>query len=133
MSGKITPEQLRSNALTTVEVMHDRLNVDLTFDQAGVDWVDGYINRLRDRVPADQKWSLGGMLACFVGECIIQTYGGVWTENDGWWGIQITQKLWACPFTKVDKQFQTDAEGESVASFFSSIPALLVHLESEAG
>jgi hypothetical protein len=65
-----------------------------------------------------------------VGECISRTFGGEWVEKDGWWGVQVSERIWACPFAKVEKQFENGPE-DSVASFFTCIPVLDKHLAEE--
>ena len=126
------PEKLRLNADLVASTMREKLGVDLAFDRAGVEWVDGYIDRLGESYPAEKRRGLVDRLACFAGECIIRTCGGEWVQKEGWWGVQVSERLWACPFTKIDKQFENGAE-DSVASFFTSIPVLDRHLEKGAG
>lgn len=99
----------------------------MTFDQSGVEWIDGYINRLRESLAPDKRSGLTSTLASFVGECIIRTYGGTWAQKDGWWGVQVSGRIWACPFAKIEKQFQNGPE-DSVASFFTCISVLDKHL-----
>jgi len=125
----MVPDKLRANAELVVSTVRDNLQIQLTFDQAGVEWVDGYINRLR-AFPRERRSGLVSTLASFVGECIIRTFGGEWVEKDGWWGVQVSERIWACPFAKVEKQFDNGPE-DSVASFFTCIPILDKHLEDE--
>lgn len=121
------PDKLRANADLVVRLMRENLDTELSFDSAGVEWVDGYINRLRDSLAADKRSGLISTLASFVGESIIRTYGGTWVEQDGWWGVRVSERVWACPFAKIEKQFENGPE-DSVASFFTCIPILDKHL-----
>jgi hypothetical protein len=114
---------LRANADLVVRMIRERLDTELTFDRAGVEWIDGYISRLRDSLAPEKRSGLISTLASFVGECIIRTYGGTWVEKDGWWGVQVSERFWACPFVKIEKQFENGDE-DSVASFFTCIPIL---------
>lgn len=72
------PEQLRGNADVAVSTVREHFGVTLTFDHAGVEWVDGYINRSQERILADKDNLLAtiNVLASFVGEAIIRTFGG---------------------------------------------------------
>ena len=124
------PDQLRANADLVQRTVRENLETELTFDQTGVEWIDGYINRLRDSIGADKRSGLISTLASFIGECIIRTFGGTWVEKDGWWGVKVSERVWACPFAKVEKQFENGAE-DSVASFFRCIPILDKHLAEE--
>jgi hypothetical protein len=131
MSDEVSvPDKLRANADLVVRTVRQNLDTELTFDQAGVEWIDGYIDRLRDSIAAEKRSGLVSTLASFVGECIIRTYGGVWVEKDGWWGVQVSERIWACPFAKIQKQFENGPE-DSVASFFTCIPILDKHLDKK--
>jgi hypothetical protein len=122
------PEQLRANAEFLVATFRDELGRALAFDQSGIEWIDGYIERVRADFPAGRRAGLVSHLGAFVGECIIHSFGGVWVEQESWWGVQVTERFWACPFAKIDKQFENGAE-DSVASFFRCIPVLARHWE----
>jgi hypothetical protein len=124
------PDKLRANADLVVRTVRENLDTQLTFDQAGVEWIDGYIDRLRGSIAADKRSGLINTLAAFVGECIIRSFGGTWVEKDGWWGVEVSDRIWACPFAKIEKQFENGPE-DSVASFFRCIPILDKHLDEK--
>jgi hypothetical protein len=124
------PDKLRANADLVVRTLRDNLQVELGFDQAGVEWIDGYINRMRESLAVEKRSGLISTLASFVGECIIRTYGGAWVEEDGQWGVRVSDRIWACPFAKIEKQFDNGPE-DSVASFFTCIPILDRHLSEK--
>jgi hypothetical protein len=124
------PDKLRANADLVVRMFRENLDTELAFDRGGVEWIDGYIDRLRDSLPTEKRSGLISTLASFVGECIIRTYGGIWVEKDGWWGVQVSERIWACPFAKIEKQFENGPE-DSVASFFTCIPILDTHLHEK--
>ncbi len=125
------PEKLRANAAVIVATFRENLDTELTYDAAGVERVDAYIERMRVRMRPEERWGLVSTLASFVGECIIHTYGGQWVEKDGTWGVQVNERVWANPFGKVEKQFDNGPE-DSVAGFFRCIPALDQHLAQAA-
>jgi hypothetical protein len=112
--------------LKSPSTVGEHFGVALTFDRAGVEWIDGYINRSRERLIADADNLLAtiNVLASFVGECIIRTYGGTWVEKKGEWCVQVNEAIWACPFAKIEKQFRNGPK-ESVAGYFTLIPALM--------
>ena len=122
------PDKLRADADLVVRTVRENLGAHLTFDQAGVDWVDGYINRVRGNFAADKRSGLVGALGSFVGECIIRTFGGAWAEEDGRWGVRVSDRIWACPYAKIEKRFENGPE-DSVASFFRCIPLLDKHVD----
>jgi hypothetical protein len=103
------PDKLRANADLVVHTIRDGFDAELTFDRAGVDWIDGYINDLRGVLAADRRSAVVDRLASFVGECIIRTYGGIWVEQDGWWGVRVSERVWACPFAKIESSCPVNA------------------------
>jgi hypothetical protein len=123
------PEKFKFNADLVVQVIAENCSIHLAFDQSGVDWIDGYINRLRLSTSKDKHSAYVSTLASFIGECIIKTYGGSWIERDGSWGVQVNNRIWACPFAKVAKQFDNGPE-DSVKSFFSCIPIVDKHSDT---
>jgi hypothetical protein len=125
------PEKLRANAAVIVATFRENLDTELTFDAAGVERIDAYIERMRVRMRPQERWGLISTPASFVGECIIRTFGGQWAEKDGTWGVQVTERVWANPFGKVEKQFDNGPE-DSVAGFFRGISVLDQHIAQPA-
>lgn len=118
------PEQLRANADHVVRLFREQYNTALTCDQTGVECIDLFINHFREYLGAFDRAILRRMLAAFVGEAIIRTFGGAWVKKEGEWCVQVNEAIWACPFTKVAKQFKNGPK-ESVAGYFTLIPTLL--------
>jgi hypothetical protein len=124
------PDKLRAVAELVVRTFRDELQVELRFDQAGVEWIDGYINRMRDSLPAKERPGLISTLGSYIGECIIRTYGGAWVEKDGMWGVQVNDRIWACPFATIQRQFENGPD-DSVVAFFTFIPRFKRNLDKE--
>jgi hypothetical protein len=92
----------------------------LTYES--VEWVEGFIDRRRDRPDFDPEEidGLVGVLGSFLGACVIEATGGAWqcTDDDGW-SVRFPNGAVAFPFTKVRKQFREGTEGgESISSFY---------------
>lgn len=88
-----------------------------------VAWVDGYIERQRQRMDdPDAVSSLVSVLGSYLGEAIIKAAGGVWDvhERDEI-GVRFDNGDWCFPFSKVAKQFAcgTAESGESILSFYN--------------
>lgn len=131
MSDELTmPEQLCDTAERLIVTFREHMNKELTFDGESVEWIDGYIERMRPHFPADKRSGLVTSLGAFVRECMIRNYGGQWMERDGSWGVQVSKRIWACPFSKIEKQFENGSV-DSVASMFRCTPVLDKHLEEE--
>ena len=116
-------DRIQANAQLVVTWARDHLDTEVGFDEAGVCWLDGYIQRQHELGnPADRE-GLVSRLGSYLGECIIESYGGAWAEVDGSWCVRFDERNAACPFAKVGKQLEDGAE-DSVLSFFTLIPVL---------
>lgn len=122
MIDPTTREQILTNAELVVSTMAEQLDVELDFDEQGVAWLDGYIERNREAWASDVD-GLVSPLGSYLGECIVQTYGGDWAEVDGRIGVRFDEQNAAFPFSKVRKQIENGPE-DSVHSFFTAIPVL---------
>jgi hypothetical protein len=125
-------EGIRINADTVVRELGplSGLGTRFGFNRVSVEWVEGYIERLRDSGIFKQKEALENLtsvLGSFLGECIAQTYNGEWRNEDGRWGVYFSNKSTAFPFSKVVKQLTDGLEsGDSILGFFDMIPEVLL-------
>jgi len=117
--------QIRSNAELVRSIAREKLDVEVDYDEAGVRWLDQYINGQREAATQELKDRLPSTLGSYLGECIRLTYGGQWVQDPEFgWAVKINEKLSVFPFSKVRKQLASP-DGESVLGFFKTIPALL--------
>ncbi|HYH08778.1 MAG TPA: hypothetical protein VEK11_17120 [Thermoanaerobaculia bacterium] len=117
-------QHIRANAELVRRVAREELGETVDYDEAGVRWLDEYLNTQREVAVADVKERLPNTLGAFLGECIRQQYGGLWLNDPAMgWAVKISERLTVNPFGKVQKQL-TSAEGESVLSFFGTIKIL---------
>lgn len=116
----MTPlEMIRANADLFVQRARENLGVSLTIDRTGVEWLDGFLNRMRGHLSPQAETGMISVAGCFFGECLVRSQGGAWIEKSGEWHVQVTR---ACTisvnvFGKVQKQL-TNEDGESVLSMF---------------
>src|SRR5262245_3425447 len=96
-------DRIRANAALTMRVARDELDIELDFDEAGVEWLDGYVQRQHERGDPALRGKLTSTLGSFLGECIVHCFGGGWREVDGTWGIYFDDLNAAFPFAKVSK------------------------------
>jgi hypothetical protein len=119
--------EMRALAEHCVAVFREQGIADLRFDEAAVEWIDGYIERQRVNNSANLteefRQGLSNSLGAVVGECIIATYGGSWRSGEHGWAVAFDEKNAAFPCTKVYKHL-THGSGDSVLSFFKTIAAL---------
>ncbi len=117
-------EQIRHNAALVQSVARDELNVDVGFDRAGVEWLDGYVSRQHAQGDADTAAGLVSTLGSYFGECIVATFGGNWQEDEFGWGVRVGPDHTLYPFAKIEKHL-LDGDGDSVLAMFDTIPTVL--------
>jgi hypothetical protein len=113
-------EQWRALAEKFIAVMRSELNVELRYDEASVEWADGYIGRVRASVSEDSVAPISNLIGSFLGECVIANYGGRWRETENGTGVCFDGDNCVFPFAKVQKHF-LHGEGDSILSFYKTI------------
>ncbi len=116
-------ERIRANAELVVSLATQQLGETVGYDEAGVRWLDGYIQRQHEQGSPANRAGLVSTLGSFLGECIVRSFGGEWAEVDGAWCVRFDDRNATYPFAKVGKQLEHGAE-DSVLSFFAAIPVL---------
>ncbi len=117
-------EHIRANAELVLKLAQE-LGAEVGYNEAGVRWLNAYIDGQRQAASVEVKNKLPNTLGSYLGECIRQTYGGRWVKSpEGWWGVEVNEKLTAFPFNKVRKQLENE-DGDSVLGFFTAIPAIV--------
>jgi hypothetical protein len=97
------------------------------YDHDLVAWIDGFIERNRERFAEKDIDRVASMLASVVGECMIAVYGGSWVFNEkqGEWGIDLGEGLGtAFPASKIAKHLRNGSE-DSVLSFFEVVGIII--------
>ena len=125
-------EEYRAAAENVVSHVREDLGVELKYDEASIEWLDGYINRIRTQLKKEAFLGLATVLGAYVGETIIRTYGGEWTyfEQTKQWGIRFDDSNGAFPISKVYKQLE-NGESDSIFSFFTIIPKIREHINTQ--
>ncbi|MCW0456905.1 MULTISPECIES: hypothetical protein [Xanthomonas] len=118
-------DRLFANAELVRTVARDQLGVSVEYDEAGVQWLDRYIDGQRVGAADATKEKLPNTLGSYLGECIRQSFGGTWVQDlELGWGIRVNERITAFPFSKVRKQL-ADSDGESVLGFYKAIAAMV--------
>jgi hypothetical protein len=116
-------QAIKANAQFVVEQLRKLAGEWFGLNIESVEWVEGYIERLRSNTDFDES-SIGGLvntLGSFLGECIIAAAGGewLWVEAEQTWGISFPYNRMAFPFAKVHKQLVNGiVSGDSIVSFY---------------
>ena len=120
-------ELIRANAELVLREAREKLGQDVGYDEAGVRWLDGYIQRRHDSgAVGDDPSGLTNTLGSFLGECIAQSYNGRWQETEHGWAVIVDGDLAVFPFNKVHKHL-VDGAADSVLSLYTGVPALIAH------
>ena len=96
----------------------------LKYDSDSVKYLEGFIERQKTRFPGDEAKGLINSCGAFLGQCIIENYGGKWFhDNNGQVAISFDSQNMVYPFAKVNKQFTNGLE-DSVYSMYITIPSV---------
>lgn len=120
-------DKLRQNAELVIAQFKKLGHADFGYDSQSVGIIEEFIERQRTRADYNQnlKDGLVSTLGSYLGQCIIECYGGAWANKDGQWWVMFDGENGAAPFSKVSKQFDNGIElGDSVKGLFDSIPAV---------
>ncbi|WP_400192171.1 hypothetical protein [Hymenobacter sp. B81] len=113
-------EELR----TAAEAVRQQLNVS-AFDAVAVRALTDFIEQQRHEIEPGARAGVVNALGCFLGQCIINSFGGRWETNEhGVVGVQLGAHTFVRPFVHVDRQL-THGLVESVDGFYQSVPARL--------
>ncbi len=127
-------EMIQRNAQLVIDSTYQQFGVTLGYDEDSVEWLDEHIEQLRDKnYPANDIAMLVNVLGSFYGECIRRQFGGEWQEYKGGFMLAFANGQMVSPFGKIMKQFEKGASsGESVKSYYTSIPRLFPNLHKDS-
>lgn len=95
--------------------------IESVCSEEGLQKVERYLEGKSEGVQQQYVLNAGA----YLGECLIQTYGGEWIEHEpGVWGIKFNNDLVTFPIGKV-QEFVDDPTGDSFASLYASVPMII--------
>lgn len=102
----------RATAALIVAVAREQFGEDIGYDEAGVLWLDGYIQQRHERPDPSQALGLLNVCGAFLGESIIETFGGIWDKGDNWrWCVRLDDGNVVYPYGQVGKHLQRFSRG----------------------
>ncbi len=117
-------DQIHNHADLAVSMAREDMGMPIGFDRAGVEWLDGFIQRRHEeRRDKDFYKRLTQTLGSYFGECIIREYGGSWKLVQGSWCVMFDNSNGVFPFAKVEKHLRYGAD-DSVLGLYNSIAVL---------
>lgn len=116
--------EIRANAALVVETFAALAEFSFAFDSRSVEWLDGYINRIRTgECSEDEIDQMVSNLGSYLGEAVVAAHGGAWAHDDHGWHIRFDERNRAYPFAIVAKQLKNGPE-DSIFGFYSAIGVL---------
>ena len=118
-----SPEQTKAitgNVRLIVEGFTDLAGESLPPSRVGVAFLDGFIERQRERGDEARRAQLADMAGCYLGAALIAEAGGRWVQDPKYGlAVEMAPSFVAYPFAKAAKQFANGHDdGDSVLSFF---------------
>lgn len=96
----------------------------INYNADGIKFLEGFIERNKAQITKDEWEGLINSCGAFVGQCIIENYGGQWVRDEsGQAAILFNENNKIYPFTKVRKQFENGLE-DSIYAIYTIIPAV---------
>lgn len=115
-------ELIKKNSLSVIQECRHLSKIDFGLNQASVEWLEGYIERLRtsEEFEAEAISTLVSVFGSFLGECLVANAGGEWRRLSDGWAVVFPNGDAAFPFSKVAKAFENGlAGGDSILSFYN--------------
>lgn len=126
-------QQILANAELVRKIAATQLDTAVQYNEAGVRWLDKFINGQREHASAEVKAKLPNTLGPFFCECIRQTYGGQWVQDlQHGWLLKINEDVSVFPINKVAKHLANE-DGDSVLGLFTAIPGVMDFASQQAG
>ncbi len=101
-----------------------KTKLGINYNNDGVKCIEGFIERTKSYFPKDQWEELSYSCGAFLGQCIIENYGGKWSQDEnGQFCIEFNEHNKVYPFSKVSKQFENGLE-DSIHSLYIAIPTV---------
>lgn len=114
--------ELHDDAKLVIDIMNEKEAVQLDFSADSISWLDTYITQHRNNLNEHDKHILGEMFGAFVGETILQNYGGQWDKTDSdEWTIMFDDELHTSPFEMIREQLDNET---SLTHLYQRIPEL---------
>jgi hypothetical protein len=124
--NKKMKEHLQANAEIVISQLGPISNMDFGYNRQSVEWLEGYIERLRQSGQLNSeeaRQKLVGVFGSFLGECIARCYGGEWMDDDGMWIVAFSPGNAVFPFGKTQSQMENGLE-DGIGCFFRGIATL---------
>ena len=110
----------RRNALHVVRLAWTT-QPQIGFDDAGVRWLDRYIDSARDSLSPEMSDEFVHLMGCFYGECLVAVFGGRWEWSADRLGIKVDGLGFTYPFKAVEKQLAVGQRASISIAFATAV------------
>jgi hypothetical protein len=115
-------EQPCEKAETVRRFARNYRNANIDFDRSGVQWLDGFIDWLREKGVDESNGKRSFALGSFLGVCIIETFGGRWVRTECGWKVNLAPSHEIDPYSIIRLHLECGPQ-YSVLLAFDSILA----------
>lgn len=122
-----TERLIHENVWTVMETLGKSSGVPhFGMNSASLAWLDGHLDRLHEDEGIDPLSTevTVDLIGSFLGECIIECYGGAWDYLEGQLCIRVLGGRITFPFAKVRRRLVAEAPGDTLFEYFERIPEL---------
>ncbi|WP_375437866.1 hypothetical protein [uncultured Hymenobacter sp.] len=121
-----TPESPVAALRAAADAVRQQLQAK-AYDAIAVRQLADFIETQRNTLSAADRQGVTTALGCFLGQCLVETYGGTWAQGpDNTTGVGINQFHFFNPFFRIAEQFNKGLP-ESVDIFFGRVPIQLAN------
>lgn len=123
-----TREQLRANAEQVIQELRPLSGMDFGYNRESVKWLEGHIEQLRlsDAFSVEAtKNQLVDRYGSFLGECLIQCYGGEWVHRYGFWGVAVDKYNLQRPMAEIRNQMDHGLK-HGIGDYFCHVANLFI-------
>lgn len=117
-------EEIFDSAAVVIESCRTNLGVNLECTAESMEWLDGYIDRLRTSGFSGAEFrKLAQGFGSLLGETLIAVYGGSWVRTDSGIGVSLEGLGIEYPFHRIVRQIECGAD-ESIYRHFIKVPEI---------
>jgi hypothetical protein len=123
-----TRDQIKANAELVIQELRPAGGMDFGYNKESVKRLEGHIEQLRLSGAfqvEETKNKLADQYGAFLGECIINCYGGDWSQWRGFWGVNVDKYNRLMPIGQVRDQMEKGLKS-GISDFFRRIAELFV-------
>ena len=125
-------EKIKKNVRLFQLNVREDFGVELSFDEEAVKWIDSFVNALHEGHDFAVISGLASGIGCYLGQCILETYGGKWVEVDGNCCVRVNELLDVYPVHIVTNHLK-EGQDSSIYTKFALVGVVRDHRDKIEG